>query len=55
MAIIENWRVTNCTERIAKPPFKFYSISMENGENRLNFQEGDVNGTDTEALNYLNV
>lgn len=30
-------------------------ISMENGENRINFKKGDVNGADTEVLNYLNV
>lgn len=27
---------------------------MENGENRINYKKSDVNGADTEVLNYLN-
>lgn len=27
---------------------------MENGKNRVNYKKGDVNGADTEVLNYLN-
>lgn len=27
---------------------------MENVENRINHKKGDVNGADTEVLNYLN-
>lgn len=46
--------MTYCTDRMVKPLFKFYSISMENGENRINYKRGDVNGADTEVLNYLN-
>lgn len=39
---------------VVKPLLEFSSISMENGESRINYKKSDVNGADTEVLNYLN-
>lgn len=46
--------MTNCTKGVVKPLFNFYSVSIDNGENRVNYKKGDVSDAHAEVLNYLN-
>lgn len=47
--------MSNHTKRVVKPLLNFCSVSMEDGENRINYKKSDVSDAHTEILNDLNV